>query len=112
MKTHHTNKVVDFFWHGARYVVPMQFIEKYRVKNNDTSSINEVFNDLIKKHGEPGALLKGLRAKESLTQVQFSQKIGVTQANLSAMENGRRIIGKEIAKRIAKKFGVDYRIFL
>ena len=112
MKTHHTDRVADFIWHGTRYIVPVQFIKKYKVKMNDTSSINEVFDDLIKKNGEPGTLLKGLRAKESLTQVQFSKKIGITQANLSAMENGRRMIGKEIAKRISKKFGVDYRIFL
>jgi hypothetical protein len=32
--------------------------------------------------------------------------------NLSAMENGRRSIGKELAKRIAEQFDMDYRHFL
>lgn len=57
-------------------------------------------------------MLKGVRAREGLTQAEFSQKIDVTQSNLSSMENGRRPIGKVIAKRIEKAFGTDYRYFL
>ncbi len=40
------------------------------------------------------------------------KKLNVSQTNLSAMENGRRAIGKELAKRIAILFEVDYRVFL
>jgi transcriptional regulator with XRE-family HTH domain len=57
-------------------------------------------------------LLKGVRGRESLTQVEFAAKLGITQANLSKMENGRRPIGKAMAKRIGKMFRVDYRYFL
>jgi transcriptional regulator with XRE-family HTH domain len=57
-------------------------------------------------------LLKGLRAREGLSQVEFAKKINITQANLSAMENGRRPIGKIVAKRIEKVFGTNYRYFL
>ena len=38
--------------------------------------------------------------------------LNITQTNLSAMENGRRAIGKELAKRLAETFEIDYRIFL
>ncbi|MEM1243522.1 MAG: helix-turn-helix transcriptional regulator, partial [Pseudomonadota bacterium] len=79
---------------------------------HDALAIEDVFSDLIKESGEPALLLKGLRHKEGLTQIQFAQLIRITQTNLSAMENGRRKIGKDIAKRIAKKFSVDYRLFL
>jgi plasmid maintenance system antidote protein VapI len=78
----------------------------------ETVSAEEVFSDLIKKRGKSGAALRGLRAREGMTQIVFAKAIAVTQANLSAMENGRRAIGKEIAQRIAKKFGFDYRVFL
>ena len=101
-------------WHGSQYSIPLSVIEKYKIesKTEGTVSVGEVFADLISERGEPGTLLRGLRAKEGLSQVNFSKIIGVTQANLSAMENGKRSIGKELAKRIAKKFKMDYRLFL
>lgn len=113
MKKPHTEKIVDFALQGVHYVIPISVMKKYKVpKSDDCLRVETVFKDLIKEHGEPPVLLRGLRHREGLTQVEFAKKIEVTQANLSAMENGRRSIGKEVAKRIAKKFDVDYRIFL
>ena len=111
--TNHTDERAQFVWHGVHYSVPLRVIKKYKVADNeDTVSIDDVFGDLISQYGESGVLLKGLRRKEGLSQIEFAKMIGVSQNNLSAMENGRRSIGKEIAKRIAEKFGVDYRILL
>ena len=84
---------------------------KYRIEE-ETFSIETAFSDLIEPNLEPGILLKGLRAREGLTQLQFSKAIKVTQANLSAMENNKRPMGKDMARRIAKKFKVNYRLFL
>lgn len=113
MKKHHIRQTANVVWHGSRYAVPVSVIEKYKIEADDQlESIDDVFGDLISEHGEAAALLKGLRTKEGLNQVDFAKAVNMTQQNLSAMENGRRSIGKEIAKRIAKKFGVDYRIFL
>jgi len=42
----------------------------------------------------------------------MAKKINITQADLSKMENGKRPIGKIIAKRIEKMFDVSYRYFL
>jgi transcriptional regulator with XRE-family HTH domain len=75
-------------------------------------SLHILFEELNRKYTKVGALLKGLRYRENLTQVAFAKKIRVTQANLSNMENGRRPIGKTIAKRIGKEFKIDYRYFL
>ena len=114
MKKHPTSKAANIVWHGVHYNIPITVIEKYRAPANreETSSVEEVFADLINAYGEPGALLQGLRAREGLTQVLFAKAIKVSQANLSAMENGRRPIGKDIAQQIGKKFKIDYRIFL
>lgn len=71
-----------------------------------------MFAKLDKKLTKAGSLLKGLRTREGLSQIVFAEKIALSQANLSAMENGRRPIGKTVAKRIQKIFGVDYRYFL
>ena len=72
----------------------------------------EIFNEMGQKYGESGVLLRDLRARENLSQVEFAKKIKVTQANLSKMENGSRPIGKIIAMRIAKAFDVSYKYFL
>ncbi|QMT62086.1 helix-turn-helix domain-containing protein [Legionella sp. PC997] len=114
MKKPHTENIAMVTWHGAHYALPVRVIEKYRVKEESKShlSIDDVFGELINEHGEPGLLLRGLRHREGLSQIEFSKTLNITQTNLSAMENGRRPIGKELAKRIAEKFQVDYRIFL
>lgn len=57
-------------------------------------------------------VLSGLRYRENLTQRQLGEMIGVKQSNISLIERGLRPIGKNIAKRLAKVFKVDYRIFL
>lgn len=114
MKKPHTENIAMVTWHGAHYALPVGVIEKYRVKekNKNHLSIDDVFGALINEHGEPGLLLKGLRHREGLSQIELAKILNISQTNLSAMENGRRSIGKELAKRIAEKFEVDYRNFL
>ncbi|WP_133139516.1 helix-turn-helix domain-containing protein [Legionella genomosp. 1] len=113
MKKPHTENIAMVTWHGAHYALPVGVIEKYRIKEDKASlSIEDVFGDLINEHGEPGLLLKGLRHREDLSQIEMAKILNISQTNLSAMENGRRAIGKELAKRIAEKFKVDYRTFL
>ena len=114
-KKHPTEPVAKISWHGKLYVVPVKIMEQYAIdetSDNAHTSIDEVFSGLIQKTGEPGLLLRGLRYREGLSQIQFAQKLGVTQTNLSAIENGRRTIGKELAKRIGGIFDTDYRLFL
>lgn len=112
-KRHHTDDIARVSWHGRIYAVPVKIIERYNVQSAEQHvSVDELFSDLTRQSGESGALLKGLRYREGLTQVELAKKLKISQANLSAMENGRRSIGKEFAKRIANLFGLDYRIFL
>ena len=112
-KKHHTENIAKISWHGGIYAVPIEIMERYKVKSdNDYISIDDLFSDLTQKSGEPGVLLKGLRYREELSQIEFAKKLNISQTNLSAMENGKRTIGKELAKRIADIFGLDYRIFL
>ena len=88
-------------------------MEQYKVSNEeDYMSIEDVFSDLTEEYGEPGVLLRGLRFREGLSQNEFAKKMNMSQANLSAIENGRRSIGKILAKRISEVFDVDYRMFL
>ena len=49
---------------------------------------------------------------ENLTQKELSDRIGIKQVHISQMENNKRPIGKEMAKRFSKVLYVDYRVFL
>jgi ribosome-binding protein aMBF1 (putative translation factor) len=104
--------------HTKTYAIPKKIAEQYVIEDKkkklpkSSITIKKLFDQLDKKFTKAGALLKGLRLREGLSQVQFAKKINVNQANLSSMENGRRLIGKVIAKRIQKLFGTDYRYFL
>jgi len=97
---------------GVAYLIPIKIAEKYRVKSHAPVNPDDVFADINKQYTKPGALLRGLRIRENLTQTQMAKKIKVTQSDISQMENGVRSIGRKVAQRIEKLFAVDYRSFL
>jgi DNA-binding XRE family transcriptional regulator len=109
------NDVIFMHHAGVEYHIPKRIAEKYRADNTDNTDAidaDEVFTKINKKYTKPGALLKGIRIRENLTQIEMAEKIKVTQSDISQMENGARSIGRTIAKRIEKLFGVNYRSFL
>jgi len=123
MKEHHINnnkskQLLFVLDHDVLYAIPKSIAKKYIIKpikptsGTGNVSADDIFKEMDQKYSEAGALLRGLRARENLSQVEFAKKIEVSQANLSKMENGTRPIGKIIAKRIAAKFSVDYKYFL
>lgn len=99
---------------GVTYKIPKEVAERYRVANDEPATISaeEVFANINKNYTKPGALLRGIRVRENLTQVEMAEKLKVTQSDISQMEKGTRSIGRTIAKRIEKLFDVDYRSFL
>jgi len=70
-------------------------------------SLEEIFPDL-----HAGSAICGLRYREEMTQAQLAKKIGVSSRHVSEMENGRRRIDKETAKRLAKILNTTYKVFL
>ena len=59
-----------------------------------------------------GSAIRGLRLREGLTQEQLARLLGIKRTNLSEMENGKRAIGKNMAKRLAQVLKTDYKVFL
>lgn len=119
ISAHSHGSTLHIIHHNKTYVIPKKVAEKYIVDPalhkraiKKTPTVKSLLKNLEDKFTKAGALLKGLRIREGLSQVEFAKKINVTQANLSNMENGRRSIGKIIAKRIENVFGVNYRHFL
>ena len=60
----------------------------------------------------PSVALRGARKRESLTQKELAEKTSIPQSHISDMENGKRPIGKERAKRLGKALNISYKIFL
>ena len=122
-KEHHTStkltkQILYVLDHNLLYAIPKSIAKRYvvetkqAVERHGNVSADKIFSIMDKKYGKAGALLRGLRARENLSQVEFAKKIKVTQANLSKMESGARPIGKIISIRIAKAFDVNYKYFL
>lgn len=70
-------------------------------------SIDEVFPNF-----HPGDTLKGARLMYKLTQTKLAAMIGVKASHISEMEKGKRPIGKEMARRLAKALSTSYQVFL
>ena|SRR5579863_7382348 len=75
-------------------------------------SWRQAFKEQIKKYSEGGFALKGCRSRDEVTQKELAEALSISQHHISEMENGKRPIGKEMAKRFAAFFKTDYRIFL
>jgi len=92
----------------------LRFLESEGILVEEEKSIpaDEVFKDLDEKYTRPGVALRGARGKEGLSQGELAKKLDIPQGNLSKMENGKRPIGKSMAKRLSKILNIDYRVFL
>ncbi len=75
-------------------------------------SAAKVFPELTDDMLRPAAVLRGSRNKEDMTQKELADHLGIRQSHLSEMENGKRPIGKNMAKKLAGIFDADYRVFL
>jgi DNA-binding XRE family transcriptional regulator len=104
----------DFAEVCRRYLLPDDKIRRIQEAlsaileaEGESLPLEEVFPDL-----HPGSAIRGLRLREGLTQEQLAHLLGVKRTNLSEMENGKRPIGKNMAKRLSQILKTDYKIFL
>jgi DNA-binding XRE family transcriptional regulator len=113
-KENNAKAILHFVYEGHVYNIPKVIAQKYKDKSSVANRVlpEDLFANIERQYTKAGVLLRGVRHREGLTQIAMAKKIKVTQADLSKMENGKRPIGKMIAKRIAKMFGVNYRYFL
>ncbi len=81
-------------------------------QRDDFIPAQAAFPDLFDAEKGAGIVLRGMRYREDMTQKQLADKLGIRQHHLSEMENGKRPIGKEMAKKLAAILNADYRVFL
>ena len=59
-----------------------------------------------------GTYLAGARYREDMTQVELAERSGIPRRHISEMENGRRPIGKQNARKLAEVLNIDPRLLL
>jgi len=75
-------------------------------------SWEEIAKDKINTFTKQGIALRGARKRLGLTQKELAKKLDVDISNLSKMENGKRPIGKNMARRLARVLNIHYKVFL
>ena len=88
---------------------------KKRAKKNKTKQASIPAQDLFRDFNDkdrPGAIIVGARTKEGITQKELSVISGIPQGHISEMENGKRMIGKIIAKKLGDALNIGYKVFL
>lgn len=92
----------------AKYLPKLEeFLKKYG-QPEESIAWEELAASRIKKYGKPGLALRGARFREGLSQKELAKLSGVSQENISKMENGQRPIGEKVAKKLAKALKIDY----
>lgn len=80
--------------------------------DNELIDAMDAFPQLRDPKYRTQVLFRSIRTKNQITQEDLAQKLGITQAEVSKIETGKRAIGKKLAKKIEKVFKIDYRRFL
>ena len=65
------------------------------------------YQELLKN--PPAVFLSGARYREGLTQVELAERAGIPRRHISEMENGKRPIGKQNARKLAEVLNIDPR---
>ena len=120
MKTRHTNDCkVIVITHGMEKVsyIPEnkmkkleEFLDKYNLEDDSPLAWEVLAKDRIEKYKKAGLVLRGMRYRENISQVALAKKTGVSQNEISNIENGKRTVGEKIAKKLAEALNFDYRL--
>ncbi len=88
-----------------------EFLERYG-RSEESVPWEDLAANRIKKYGKAGIALRGARYREGMSQKELAKKSGISQENISKMENGQRAIGEKVAKKLAKSLKIDYELLL
>ena len=72
----------------------------------------EAMADYIGDSSDSAILIRNYRKEKKLSQVKLAKLVDVDQSLISKIENSEMDVSKKLARKLAKIFDVDYRIFL
>lgn len=92
----------------------LQKLENFLEKYGESESIpwEELAKDRIAKYKKSGLALRGARYREGFSQKELSRRTGISQENISKMENGQRSVGEKVAKKLAKALHIDFELLI
>lgn len=126
-KTHHTNKkdqilvTINIPKKGKKYLYfPLKSLKKLEAFFNENTIEDEekpiawrvLAKERLEKYKKSGLVLRGARYREGISQKKLAERTGISQDNISKIENGKRTVGEKVAKILAKELHIDYRLFL
>jgi ribosome-binding protein aMBF1 (putative translation factor) len=84
-------------------------LQTFLEKHGESESMvwEELAKDRLAKYKASGLALRGVRYREGISQKELAKRSGVSQENISRMENGRRPVGDKVAKKLAKVLHID-----
>ena len=114
MKKLRTEKLLEARFIGSRdQIVKLRDYAKEigLIEATETVTVAEAFPGY--EENPQGMVLKGARHREGLTQREVAELTGIPQRHLSELENGKRQMGREWARKLAVALNVsDYRMLL
>jgi DNA-binding XRE family transcriptional regulator len=91
-------------------------VKVVREAQEDDEELVDIFETdwykTMRANRKPGDSIWVYRDNAGLTLAQLSKKTGIAESHLSAMENGKRGIGRISAMKLGKALNCDYRRFL
>ena len=81
-------------------------------EESDSVDWKIVAKDSLAKHKKAGMVLRGARGRDNMTQKELARRSGVSQENISRIENGKRVIGEKLAKKLAKPLKINYLLLM
>jgi len=108
-KKHPTEELVplQLMVHPANVAAITRYVEQ--LEKSESVPWREVAG---RRGSVPASVLRGARGKAALTQSRLSELTGIPQRHLSEMERGKRVIGKETARKLGAALELDCRLFL
>lgn len=93
------------------------FLEKYgdsETEDHDDKPVawEVLAKDRIAKHKKAGLVLRGMRYRENISQKELAKRSQVSQNEISKIENGKRVVGEKVAKRLAASLNINYRLLI
>jgi DNA-binding XRE family transcriptional regulator len=118
VKTPHTNiRIKGFIPKAVLTVLKGEFGRALKIKRgNSGEELVDIFETeaykSFKKRVTPGDYIKTYRENLSLTQAALGEEVGRSRAYICDLEKNRRPVSKEMAKKLAKVFGVSVSFFI
>lgn len=96
----------------AKYIGELEtFLDKYSEVDSSVSW-DKLAEERVAKHTKAGLVLRGARYREDISQKELAKRSGISQENISKIENGKRPVGIKVAKALAKALHIEANLLL